>query len=138
MIVSATPYRAPVLKPPVVVDAVPRFGMGRLESYDTESPMFLIALASEHSDFQTNPKFYLPDAAGEDYYYYMSPVEFGKATFVFSGFTGGWDGATWPLDDMGDTYGPVEITFGGRQWLFYRTDWPGGMGGTYTVGFENL
>lgn len=138
MISCTTPYRAAVVKPPVVVDAVPRYGMGRLETYDTTAPIFLICMATEHDDFQQNPKFTLPVATDYDYYYYMSPVEFGEATFAHSGFTGGWDGASWPLDDMGEVYGPVVIEFGGRNWNMYRTDWPGNMGGTYTVRFADI
>ncbi len=138
MIVSATPYRAVRPKEPVQVDAAPLYGIGRLENYDTTAPMFRIALATEHTEFQTNPKFFLPEAEYSEYYYYMSPVEFGEATFVYNGFTGGWDGASWPLDDMSDVYGPVEITYQGRQWNLYRSDWPGNIGGTYIVRFENV
>ena len=37
-----------------------------------------------------------------------------------------WDGATWPLDDIGDTYGPLSVpgTLNGSPitWYLYRTD----------------
>ena len=136
-LVCAAPYRAPVVKPPVEIEAVPRYGMGRFETYDETSPMFDIIMATQHNDFLEG-RFVMPQAVEDDYYYYMSPVEFGKASFRFSGFTGGWDGASWPLDDMGEEYGPVVISYGGRDWNMYRTDWPGSMGGQFTVSFENV
>ena len=138
MIVHTTPYRAPPIKEPIVIEAIPVFGMGRFEEYNPEDPMWPIVFATQHHDFQTNPKFFLPQASDEDYFYYMAPNAFGKATFTFMGFNGGWDGASWPLDDMAGTYGPVELEYGGITWDIYRTDWPGGMEGYYSVSFANV
>lgn len=60
--------------------------------------------------------------------YLCYPVEFGLATFVdqSTGIAGGWDGATWPNGDMGDTTGPLTIsrTIGKTtsNWYLYRMD----------------
>lgn len=137
-LVTATPYRAAPVKPPITIEAVPIFGMGRFEAYDPEDPMWLIVLATQHSDFETNSKFYLPAATEENYFYYMAPEAFGDATFTFNGFNGGWDGANWPLDDMGTEYGPAKVQYAGITWNMYRTDWPGGLEGYYSVRFANV
>lgn len=133
----ASPYRAPKIKPPIETDLWPRFGLGRLDSYDNQA-MMDIALATEHEDPLNNPSFVLPAIDDSTYYYYMVPVQYGAATFRDpSGLVGGWDGASWPLDDVGDEYGPVEITYRGHQYMLYRTDFPGGRGGTFSVTFAN-
>lgn len=132
-----TPYKAPPQKPEIEISLIPRYGVGRLEKYDTDDQMFWITFNTEHTDFHLKT-FYLPQAEYYDYFYYMAPVEFGAATFKFSGLVGGWDGASWPLDDMGDVYGPVQITINGRDWNIWRTDWPGNMEGFYSVEFQNV
>ncbi len=138
MIVHTTPYRAPVVKPPIVIEGIPRYGMGRLEEYNPRDPMFYIVFGTQHTDFKDNPKFTLPAAVDGNYFYYMAPASFGAATFTFMGFNGGWDGASWPLDDMGDEFGPVEIEIDGVLWHIYRTDWPDSIGGDYSVRFANV
>ncbi len=57
------------------------------------------------------------------------PVVYGLATFqdVDSGDTGGWDGATWPVDgSVGTTAGPLtvnrNINTARTQWYIYRTE----------------
>ncbi len=133
----ASPYRAPKVRPPIETDLWPRYGLGRLESYDNQA-MMDIALSTEHEDPLNNPTFVLPAIDETLYYYYIVPLAYGLATFYGpSGFAGGWDGASWPLDDVGEEYGPVEITYRGNQYLLYRTDFGGGRGGTYTVTFAN-
>lgn len=136
-LVSCTAYRAKPEKPPIGDLPLPRYGMGRLEVYDPTSMNFRIVFASEHTDYREYPQFVLPTARDWDYYYYMAPADLGAATFQFSGFIGGWDGASWPLDDMGEGYGPVQIDIDGITWNIWRTDWPGNMGGTFIVTFAN-
>lgn len=135
-ITCTTPYRAPIVKPPLEIDLLPYYGLGRLEEYDPEDKHFWIVFGTQHKDYQQQ-KFILPTAEEYDYYYYMAPVEYGAATFTYNGLMGGWDGASWPLDDMGEVYGPVEIEIQGHKWNLWRSDWPGNMGGVYSVRFEN-
>jgi hypothetical protein len=135
--VCATPYRPPVIKPPIETGLQPRYGVGRLETY-TNPQLLDIALSNVHENPLNLPQFTLPPIDETLYYYYACPVEYGFATFRDpSGFQGGWDGASWPVDDIGDEYGPVEITYLGAQWYVYRTDFPSAPGGTYTVTFAN-
>ena len=137
MIICASPYRPPVIKPPIEATLMPRYGVAWLESYDNEQ-MLDIALSAEHEDPLNFPQFVLPAIDENAFYYYASPVEYGLATFRDpNGFQGGWDGASWPVDDVGEVYGPVEITYKGAQWYIYRTDFPSGPGGTYSVTFAN-
>lgn len=136
-LMNSTAYRAKPPRPEVDLTALPRYGMGRLETYDPTSREFNIVLATEHQEFQDFPEFQLPRAEWWDYYYYIAPAALGEATFRYSGMVGGWDGASWPLDDMSDVYGPVDIEIDGQPWRLWRSDWPGNMGGTYSVTFEN-
>lgn len=139
----ATPFRAKPPRPPVPEAAMPRFGIGRLETYDTSirdnKLNFDIVMGSELAVVEPNATFSLPNTGDNIYSYFMSPVEYGTVSFKANGgFTGGWDGASWPLDDMGDEYGPVTITYEGAEWYMYRTDWPGAAATTYTVNFSNV
>jgi hypothetical protein len=72
----------------------------------------------------------LPTVA--DYGYFCHPSVLGVATFtdVSNGFSGGWDGATWPSDgSIGGTTGPLSVTRTIGQdtqtWYLYRTDFSG-------------
>lgn len=133
----ATPYRRVIPKPPLVVDVYPRYGAGAITDFNDPVQMRSF-LNVEHTDPQANPKFYEPDVGDETFFYYMAPVEYGAVTFRSdAGLVGGWDGASWPLDEVGDEYGPVEITYQGRRWNLYRTDFPGNPASGYTVSFAN-
>lgn len=135
--VCTTPYRAPVAKPPIDVDVWPRYGIGRIEDYAIKIQMDSV-FATEHTDPLKNPTFSLATVDEITYLYYLAPIEFGAVTFRDqSGLTGGWDGASWPLDDLGETYGPIEVMYQGRKWLLYRSDWGGNRANTYTVSFAN-
>lgn len=141
-IACATPYRAPVRKPPVANKTPARFGIGRLEDYDVSIQVkranFDIVFGSELG-VQDNAAFMLPNMEGGLYGYFLSPKDFGDVSFrSSSGITGGWDGASWPLDDIGDTYGPVEITLDGQQWYLYRTDFSDNPEQTVYASFANV
>lgn len=78
------------------------------------------------------------------YGYLAHPVELGIATItdISTGISGGWDGASWPIDGgIGDIYGPIMIkrTIAGNSydWYLYRTDFPGFGEKTFTVIFPN-
>ena len=136
-LIITTPYRAPIVKPPIEATALPRFGLGRAEDVTNMQVMDII-LGTEHSDPLNSPQFFLPAIGEMDYYYYASPVAYGLATFRDpSGFQGGFDGASWPLDDVGEEYGPLAFLYHGEPWYLYRTDFPSGPGGTYSVTFAN-
>ncbi|MNV29188.1 hypothetical protein D3C71_1204060 [compost metagenome] len=93
---------------------------------------------SVQADPVNDPLIYLPATDENTFAYYLCPLEFGLVTFKDStGQQGGWDGASWPGDEVGDQYGPVVVRFKDRDWNLYRTDFPGGIGGTYTTGFAN-
>jgi len=133
----ASPYRPPKPIIPIETQLPPRFGLGALESYTNEQ-MLTQALSEVHENAQQYPSFTLPAAPDDGFFYYMAPVEYGAVTFRDAGgLVGGWDGASWPLDDMADTTGPVEVMYQGHKYNLYRTDWPGSRGGTFTVSFAN-
>lgn len=66
-----------------------------------------------------------------DYMYMLSPVYNGAITFTdtATNIIGGWDGASWPDNDIGESYGPVVISVvvngTPEDWYVYRTDFPG-------------
>lgn len=136
---SATAYRKPVEKPPIPTQLNPLYGISRVSPSDYGNQGIMeVALSVEHYDAVNSPSFYVPQPEPDAYLYYAVPIEYGTATFKDPyGFTGGWDGASWELDDVGSEYGPVEITFRGTQWRLYRTDFSGMDGGNYRVSFEN-
>lgn len=141
--VCATPFRAKPPRPPVPEAPIPRYGIGRLETYDTSvrdnKLNFEIVFGSQLEVVEPNASFSLPATGTDIYSYFLSPIEYGFVTFKANGgFTGGWDGASWPLDDMGDQYGPVVVQYNGRDWYLYRTDWPDSMATTYTVNWANV
>lgn len=135
---SATAYRKPVEKPPIQTQLNPLYGTGRISPSDyTNQALIEATLTVEHLDAADTPTFNISTSGPDDYSYYAVPVEYGLASFQDQyGFTGGWDGASWELDDVGSEYVPVEITFQGAQWYLYRTDFPGGNG-DYIVSFAN-
>lgn len=137
-IVCTTPYRAPIQKPEVGVFNMPRWGVGVITDYNDYSQMFTVFGSREHNIEESNT-LQFPDAGWDDFFYYISPIEYGNVSFRNSfGMTGGWDGATWPIDDMASTNGPVEVFYQGQSWLLYRTDWPGNWAETFVIGFENI
>lgn len=84
------------------------------------------------------------DISGDNYGYFVYPVELGLATFTdtSTGLDGGWDGASWPDDgSIGSVYGPIVVsrTIGDetKDWYVYRTDFPGVGQKTFSVEFEN-
>jgi len=144
-IACATPYRAPVRKPPVENKTPARFGIGRLEDYDVSTQAkranFDIVFGSELG-VQNNAPFTLPSMEGGLYGYFLSPKDYGDVRFRSSGgITGGWDGASWPDDgSTGDQYGPIAITRTNElgvssTWYLYRTDFDGIGTYTYEVTF---
>lgn len=135
--VSTTPYRKPVPRPPIETDVWPRFGIGILPDY-TDIPEMDNVFMAEHIDPQVRPQINFAAASDIMFYYYLCPVEYGACSFRdASGLAGGFDGASWPIDDIGEEYGPVLVTYKGMEWNLYRTDFPGGRGGLYTVSFAN-
>ena len=78
-----------------------------------------------------------------DFGYFMHPIEYGVATFTdfYTKIPGGWDGAAWPLNDIGTTDGPITInvTRSGitRQYYLYRTDFDGLGVVAYQVDYAN-
>lgn len=139
-IVCTTPYLPPKIREPIEVSREPMFGRGRVDPADYgDSRLLQPIFQFTHSDFLTKPTVTFPSTNFGEYLYYMAPVSYGTATFRDSfGFVGGWDGASWPLDDMGDTNGPVVVTYLGTQWNLYRTDWDGSWGGDYTITFSGV
>ena len=73
------------------------------------------------------------------YGYFMSPVSYGSATFenTANNVQGGWDGASWPQDQVGTQLGPIviDIITNGvtLQYNLYRTDYDGTGSQTYQV-----
>lgn len=136
-IVCTTPYTPPP-DPPVIDDTVlPIYGVGRISPDDyNQSHWFQPILTQTHDDFKTNPTVNFKYPFEDEYYYYLVPKSMGKVEFRdINGWLGGWDGASWPLDDMADTLGPVEVYYNGIIWDLYRTDWPGSWQTTFTVTF---
>jgi hypothetical protein len=137
-VVCTTPYRPPAIKDPIEVTRSPMYGIGRIapEDYaDTRNlqPIFTYT----HENFQSNPIVTFPPTNVGHYLYYMAPLTYGPATFRDPyGFVGGWDGASWPLDDMDVTVGPVVVSYLGIEWNLYRTDWDNSWGGDYTILFN--
>lgn len=135
--VSTTPYRKPVVKPPIETDVWPLYGLGSIEDYTNLADMDNTFMGV-HENPQQRPQVYFTDAPDNLFFYYLCPIEYGAVTFRDgSGLAGGFDGASWPIDDIGEEYGPVQVTYKGTEWNLYRTDFPGGRGGTYTVSFAN-
>lgn len=101
------------------------------------------ATISTFAEIEPNSEFSI-DAPGEnDYGYVCYPKAMGEARFTdkVSNFEGGWDGASWPDQDVGDEYGPIEIerTVNGvtLTWYLYRTDFSGIGSATYDFQVPN-
>lgn len=93
---------------------------------------------SGKSNTTANHQFTVSPTSGE-YAWFAYPKALGLATFVdtSNGFSGGWDGATWPIDGTIEaTTGPITVTKDGVEWYVYRTDFQG-AGGTFSVTFAN-
>lgn len=135
--VSTTPYRKPVVKPPIETEDWPRFGVGIITDYADAAQMDSVFFGV-HESPQRQPLVTYRDAPDNMFFYYLCPTEYGAATFRdTSGLAGGFDGASWPIDDIGEEYGPVLVDYLGREWNLYRTDFPGNRGGAYSVSFAN-
>jgi hypothetical protein len=133
----ATPYRKKVPKPPLEVDTLPMYGLGALPA-EPSVQQYDAVFGTTQADPINDPSLYLPAVDDLTFYYYLCPPEFGAVTFKDStGQIGGWDGASWPVDDVGSEYGPILIHYKGRDWNMYRTDFPGGRGGVTTTTFAN-
>lgn len=132
-----TPYRKTIPKPPIESETYPRYGIGLFDDYEDENQQNSF-MTGEHVDPEVNRSFAMPNATENLFFYYMAPLEYGEVSFKSdTGLAGGWDGASWPVDDVGEEYGPVIITYLGIQWRMYRTDFPGNLAATYTVSFAN-
>ena len=87
----------------------------------------------------------LPDDTSFAYFAY--PKSLGTATFldVAAGFSGGWDGASWPYQSGFESLtGPITVQYddgtGVKDWYVYRTDFPGPFNGdmkTFRVSYTN-
>lgn len=117
-----------------VSSALPKYGVGPY-GVDTEAEIDLYL--TETMPDQNEGVFSQTSNAGE-YLYFMSPRALGAATFVNddNGFQGGWDGATWPLDDIGGS-GPIAITYQGERWYLYRSDFHTLGNTNYRVSYHN-
>lgn len=132
-----TPYRKKVPKPPLPVTALPLYGLGAIDDYSNVR-MLDSVFQTTQTDPVNDPSLYFPEITDDLFYYYLCPVEFGAVTFRDgSGQVGGWDGASWPLDDIGEQYGPVVVEYKGKSWNLYRTDFGGGRGGVIKTSFAN-
>lgn len=132
-----TAYRKKEPKPPLDVDTLPLYGLGSLPQNPTDQQLDAV-FQTLQSDPVNDPSLYFPAVDDTVFYYYLCPVTFGAVTFKDStGQIGGWDGASWPLDDVGEQYGPLVITYKGSEWNLYRTDFPGNRGGVTTTTFAN-
>lgn len=130
-------YKKEEPKEEVIVSSVPRWGYGIVENVQDQSELSS-ALQNQHDTYETG-SLSVFGAGGDDFYYYLSPIELGAVTFKdTNGFVGGWDGASWPTDDMGEVYGPVVVYYYGAQYNLYRTDWPGNGDMNFNLTFENL
>lgn len=132
-VVSASAYRAPK---PIDPNAEPSlYGQGRIEP-DNYNDGTLSAVLNQQI-LSVNGTQFTTENAGDNYYYFLAPLKYGKVTFKANGLAGGWDGAHWPLDDIGDEYGPVVVTYLGKKYNLYRTDFNGNSATTYEVLFAN-
>lgn len=132
-VVSASAYRAPK---PVDPNAEPSlYGFGRIEPENYNNGTLSVVLNQQILSVN-GTKFDIEDV-GDNYYYFLAPKRYGRVSFKANGLSGGWDGASWPLDDIGDEYGPVEVTYLGKPYNLYRTDFNGNAAATYEVLFQN-
>lgn len=107
--------------------ARPSFGIGpegiKTDAEITEYLTNDLPLSNVH-------KININTAMGE-FAYLTYPVSMGLATFrdTATNFIGGWDGASWPLGDVGSVYGPIVVrrNIDGtmEDWYLYRTDFEG-------------
>lgn len=113
------------------------YGVGRVEDI-TDTRQLSQVLYLEINDPAEDNELSFQQGNDDDYWYCAVPLEFGLVTFVDrNGFVGGWDGGKWPLDDMNDELGPAVISYNGREYNLYRTDWPGNWSNDYTLDYEN-
>lgn len=79
-----------------------------------------------------------------EYAYLAHPVSYGIAAFFVPGddIQSGWDGATWPINGVGDTYGPITIDYTKfgvtKSYYLYRTDFEGLGPIQYQIFFEHF
>lgn len=122
----------------VLRDAKPVYGIGPVGIRTHEQVVQY--LTNELTDERVQ-QFTLNAQNMGEYMYVCYPVALGLARFIDTAtdFDGGWDGATWPDDDIGTIFGPLTIqrTIHGAtsEWYLYRTDFDGIGLFTYEITF---
>lgn len=82
------------------------------------------------------------EAGVGEYGYFLTPVSAGTVTIteVLTGFTDAWNGASWPINGIGDN-GPIVVTrvFNEQQqdWYVYRTNFAQLRSTRWKVTFDN-
>lgn len=101
---------------------------------DTDITTKLTTIVSNASG--TKFSYVCPDG---QFVYFAHPKNLGTAQFVADGMLGmpgGFDGASWPDGDFGDS-GPISVVrnngVSNEDWYLYRTDFPGPGTFTFTV-----
>jgi hypothetical protein len=137
-LICTTPYVQPP-PPDLSLDKTQQvlYGTGRIEDYTNSGQMSAVFIRSLSTPYETNAISF-NQALEQDYFYVLVPADYGETTFRDSnGMVGGFDGASWPLDDWAETLGGVPVYYNYREYLLYRTDWPGNWANTYYLSFEN-
>lgn len=94
-------------------------------------------LTNEMPDQQPGQVSY--STAENQYFYFMSPKALGSVTFVDADtqLPGGMDGATWPAGQIGETTGPLVVSYQGEQWYLYRSDFDNHGAKTVNVSYTD-
>ena len=121
------PYRRPLIAVPPYPYYISTQYM-QPSAYNTAQKIMDIA---DQMTSNVNGDLLTMDHGANGYGYVFSPVSNGTIQFTdtSNNTIGGWDGATWPDGDIGETFGPKTISLdfgaGADPWYVYRTDFTG-------------
>jgi hypothetical protein len=117
----------------------PKYGIGPCGIRSAESVKTYLTNTINNSASGNSITLSLPN---DRYGYVAIPDTVSTSATFTSGFTGGWDGATWncpPGDELFSQTGPlaIKITTSGEAhtWYLYRTDFPGLGSVSYKISY---
>lgn len=123
-------------KDPCVPNMTPQYGTFS-HGVNTDAELDFLA----HSFPDNNDRRFTVDVDEGRYGYFAYPVDLGYAKFVDSdtGLEGGWGGASWTEDEIGDTLSPITVVRNicgtAVEWFVYRTEMPNIGSRTFDVSF---
>lgn len=125
-------YKKPVAPPADIPNAY--YGVAPSSLVQTHSSV--TAALPERLTIITDQTINLTVPAGQyGWFYIRASIENVRFMDIAVSLYGGWDGASWDGDNIGETSGPVTIMAGADSWHLFRTDFAALGSRTFRVSF---